>query len=228
MSGTVGGVPLRELRAWLAARSAEPGDPFARGYQGHVHLFEGHGRRLVVKTASGRGLARLVRQRMIRKEDRVYRRLADLPGVPACHGLVDGRHLVLEYVEGVPYRGARIDDPERFFERLLALIRSLHDRGVAHGDLKKKDNLLVVDRTDPCIVDFGVAVVRRQGFAPLNHYGWELARRFDYNAWAKLKHGGDLSAAPEEDRRLARRTLVERVSRGLKSAWIGLRRALGA
>lgn len=228
MREPAGGVPVEALRAWIGGRGGDDAGAFASGYQGHVHLFEHDGRRLVVKSASGRGLARRLRLRMLRNEHEAYTRLSGLPGVPACHGLLDGRHLLLEYVEGTPFRNATLADRELFFARLLGLIRAIHGRGVAHGDLKKKDNLLVVGGTRPCIVDFGVAVVRRRRWAPINAYAWRLARRFDYNAWVKLKHGSDLSGAPEEDLRLARRTVVERVSRRIKSAWLRLRGGAGA
>jgi predicted Ser/Thr protein kinase len=222
------GISESELRDWIRSGACETSPKLGSGYQGSVYLFTRGDERLVVKTARGRGLAGALQRLMLRSEFRVYERLGGLAGVPECHGMIDGKYLVLEYVAGLPFRGATLEDRERFFERLLELIRALHARGVAHGDLKKKDNLLVIDGRDPCIVDFGVAVARRRRFAPLNRYWFRLARTFDYNAWAKLKSSGDLSRLSAEELRLVRRTRVERVASALKSTWLRLRRSLGA
>lgn len=221
------GISESELRDWIRSGACEAAPKLGSGYQGSVYLFERGDERLVIKTARGRGPTGALQRLMLRSEFRVYERLGGLAGVPECHGMIDGRYLVLEYVDGLAFRGAVIEDRERFFQRLLELIRALHSRGVAHGDLKKKDNLLVVDGRDPCIVDFGVAVARRHRFAPINHYWFRLARTFDYNAWAKLKSSGDLGRLSAEELRLVRRTSVERVARALKSTWLRLRRSLG-
>ncbi len=159
----------------------------------------------------------------MRNEYRVYSRLSQIPGVPRCYGLLEGRYLVLEYIEGVPIRTARITDRSTFFERLLHLIKGLHEAGVAHTDLKKKDNLLVVQGRTPYVIDFGVAVVKRPRFAPLNHYLYSLARKFDFNAWVKLKYNGKYENITDEDRAYFNRTVVEKVSRWIKDAYLRLK-----
>jgi len=216
-----------ELLHWLRSSAKSGSHIFSHGYQGHVYLYEHKGERLILKAPTGWGVGRLIRQAMLRNEYRVYSRLSGMEGVPRCYGLLRGRYLVLQWVDGIPFRRARIVDPEIFFRTLLDLIKRLHRAGVAHGDLKKKDNLLVIDGRRPCLVDFGVAVIKKPGFSPLNGYLFNLARRFDFNAWAKLKYGRRLEAMSREDRDYYRRTLVEKVARRVKRAYRGIRKGLG-
>lgn len=204
--------------------SARRGTHHARGYQGQVYLYKDKNRRLIVKAASGRGPAQWLRRRMLRNEHRIYQRLAGFPGAPRCYGILAGRYLVLEYVEGIPMRQAEIRDRETFFAALFEHIHELHRRGVAHADLKRKDNLLVVDGRRPCLIDFGVAVVYKPGWHPLNHFLFELARQFDYNAWVKLKHR-HIEQAPAEDLAYYRPTRTEKLARWVKRRYLALKQA---
>ncbi len=208
-----------ELLSWTEASAADGTNVLGRGYQGQVYLYTEHDPPLVIKAALGWGPVGWARRWMLRNEHRAYTRLAGLAGVPRCHGLVRGRLLLLSLVEGIPFRRAEITDRQGFFEELGTLIEALHARQVAHGDLKKKDNLLVVEGRHPVIIDFGAAVVRRRGLAPLNHYLFRLARRFDINACVKLRlgHNPDDAAARAEG---YQRTLVERLSRAIKRLWL--------
>jgi predicted Ser/Thr protein kinase len=212
-------VTEQELLQWIRGSIATGTNVFGRGYQGHAYLYQRRDRRLVIKTATGWGPMRLIRRAMLRNEHRVYSRLAGLAGVPRCYGLLQGRYLILEYIEGTPLREAHILDREDFFGQLLELIRSLHGAGIAHGDLKKKDNILVIDGRVPCIVDFGVAVVRKEGVAPLNAYLYNLAKRFDLNALVRHKLGRRTRQLMAEPNDLYKFTSVEKVSRWLKRVY---------
>ena len=76
----------------------------------------------------------------------------------------------------------------------------------------------------PCLVDFGAAILRKPGFAPFNHYLYELARRLDFNAWAKLKYEGRMEELTPEDRPYYRRTVIEKVARAIKRSYLWLKR----
>ena len=106
----------------------------------------------------------------------------------------------------------------------MKLIKDLHKAGVAHTDLKKKDNLLVVEGKIPYVIDFGVAIVRKPGFAPLNHYLYNIASKFDFNAWVKLKYGGNYEYMSEKDKEYYNRTVVEKVSRWIKDNYVILKK----
>ncbi len=216
----------RELVQWVRGSTKTRSNIFRRGYQGYVYLYEDKDRRLIIKAPMGWGLGRLLRRVMLRNEYRVYSRLCGVAGVPRCYGLVDGCYLVLEFIDGVPVRSARITDRDVFFKALLNLIKELHKAGVAHTDLKKKDNLLVVEGHTPCVIDFGVAVIRKSGFAPLNRYLYNLASKFDFNAWVKLKYDGKYEDMVDEDRKYFNRTVVEKVSRWIKDTYLSIKEGL--
>ena len=215
-----------ELLEWIEESIKTRSNIFSRGYQGHVYLYEDKGRRLIIKAPIGWGLGRFIRQAMLRNEYRVYSRLSGVSFVPHCYGLLNKRYLVLEFVDGVPIRNAQITDRDVFFKSLLKLIKELHKAGVAHTDLKKKDNLLVVGGHTPYVIDFGVAVIRKSGFAPLNHYLYNLSRKFDFNAWVKLKYVGRYENMIDEDREYFNRTVIEKVSRWSKDTHLDIKKAL--
>ncbi len=202
------------IRQALRAGAMESARPLARGNQGWVFGLVINGRRLIVKTPAG-GAASALHRRALVREARAYDRLVGVPGFATCHGLFDGRWLVLDELAARPFRDVGADDG--FFDGLLQTIRAMHARGVAHGDLKRKSNLLVGDDGRPWIVDLGTAVVRRDRFAPVNHALFRTLAQTDLNAWIKLKYGGyeNLSDA---DRPLFRPTVPERIARMLRRA----------
>jgi len=217
----------KELLHWIRRSVETNSNVFSRGYQGHVYLYKDKGgRRLIIKAPTGWWLGKVIRRMMLRKEYGVYSRLSHIEGIPRCLGLIDGSYLVLEFIDGVPARKAEIKDRSFFFEAFLNLIKQLHSAGVAHTDLKKKDNLLVVQGREPYIIDFGVAVIKKQGFAPLNRYLYNTAKKFDFNAWVKLKYNGKFEDVSEEDSRYYDRTFIEKVSRWIKDTYLIVKKAL--
>ncbi len=98
-----------------------------------------------------RGLAR----RLLRREARVLRRLANLDGVPRLVSADDDR-LTRQYIEGQPMQVARPVDPA-FFRQAQRLLRQLHARDVVHNDLAKEPNILVTDDQRPVFIDFQLA-----------------------------------------------------------------------
>lgn len=216
----------KDLLEWIRWSVKTRSNIFSRGNQGYVYMYKGNGRRLILKAPAGWGVTGWFHRLMLRNEYRAYSRLSEVRGVPHCYGLLDCRYLVLEFIDGIPARKATIEDRGKFFVTLLNLIKELHKRGVAHGDLKKKDNLLVVEGRAPCVIDFGVAIVRKSGFSPLNGYLYNLAEKFDFNAWLKLKYGRKFKNIADEDREYFNWTLVEKAARWIKRAYRRLRKDL--
>jgi predicted Ser/Thr protein kinase len=197
-----------ELLQWIKNSTKTRSNVFSYGYQGHVYLYDHEGRRLIVKAPTGWGPIRLIYRAMLRNEYKVYSKLAGINGIPRCYGLLERRYLVLEYVDGIPIRKAKIRDRDVFFSRLLELIEQLHGAGVAHGDMKKKDNVLVVGGCEPCVIDFGVAVVKKPGFAPINRTGFKTRVLME-----------------REDERY-KRTGVETFARWVKRRYVRLKKGL--
>jgi predicted Ser/Thr protein kinase len=211
------------LARWIEDSLATGQHRLARGYQGQTLLYRDSERRLVIKAPAGRGIRKWISTLMLRHEARVYERLTGFPAAPRCYGLLRDRYLVLEYIDGVPARYAEIADREAFFAELLEYIKSLHARGIAHSDLQKKDNLLLVDGRHPCLLDFGAAVIRKSGFAPFNHFHYRFAERLDFNQWAKFKYQGRLDVMSAADQVYYRRTRLEKLARAMKRTWRALR-----
>lgn len=195
----------------------------AAGYQGKTLLFEDNGRHIVIKIPHGRGLAKYIHTLMLRHEYRVYQQLSDFDGAPSCYGLVANTYLALEFAEGHPIRNQRPADEQSYFKKLFELIQQLHHLGVAHMDLKKKDNLLVTSKDRPCLIDFGVAVIKKPGFHPLNAFLFKLAKRFDYNAWIKHKYHNNMQNLSKQDTAYYKRTLIEKISSTLKKTYLRMK-----
>jgi predicted Ser/Thr protein kinase len=195
--------------------------PLAQGYQGAVYLVDAPGGAVIVKTASGRGVLRSARRAMLRREHAVYQRLRGVTGVPACKGLDRSGDLLLEFIEGASLREARLAPPERerFFQRLLEVIQAVHCAGVAHGDLKRKDNILVGPGNQPYLIDFGTAVACPPGSGLLRRALFRQLRRMDLNAWVKLKYQRQGLDADPADLGYYRPTLAERFARLVRRAW---------
>ena len=162
-----------------------------------------------------------LRRKTLQREAGAYRKLAGVPGVPSCYGMVDDRYLVLEFVRGVHYRDAEIPDREGWFSKLLETIMACHQRGVAHGDLKSKSNLMVRESGAPCIIDFGTTVVYRPGFHPFNHRMFAYLKQLDLNAWVKHKYRGRYEEASEQDRKLLNYSLFEALLRKYRNRNLG-------
>lgn len=94
----------------------------------------------------------------------------------------------------------------------------MHEAGVAHGDLKRKDNILVGPEEEPFVIDFGIAVLAedRKGFV------FETIRQADYNAWIKHKYRGTPLALSPEDAEIYKPMVLETLARSVRLAWQGL------
>ena len=197
-----------------AESSLEKGENIlATSNQGTILLFKESGMEFVVKAAMGSGSVRLARQATLNREYAAYSKLQGVTGVPKCHGMVAERFLVLEYVRGVPFRDAEIADREAWFAELLSILHEIHKRGVSHGDLKSKDNLMMTNRGRPCVIDFGTTFMHKDGFHPINNRMYDYLVQLDINAWVKHKYHGRYEDASEQDKKLLQYSRAEAVLR---------------
>ncbi len=201
-----------KLRTWIGARLADGRSRVtgARAYSSAVFRYDYDEGALAIKTPVGGFWQR----QLLRRELRAYQALQGIDGLVRCHQLLDGQWLILDWQEATPFRFAEIGDHELFFQRLRTILDEMHRRGVAHGDLKKKENLLVAPGDQPIVLDLGTAVLRGRGLGLLV-FGW--LKRVDNNAWLKLKYQGDFSSLSKQDRRYFRPTLLERLGRRLRT-----------
>jgi predicted Ser/Thr protein kinase len=204
------------LETWIESSLASGSNILATSNQGIVLLFEGDGLKLVIKSAMGRGPIRRARQATLEREYAAYQRLQGVEGVPACYGLLAKRYLLMEFIDGTAYRHATWQDRDKWFAELLDVIRAFHARGVSHGDLKSKTNMIVGIDQKPYVIDFGTTFLHKQGFHPVNNYLFEYGKRLDINAWVKHKYHGRYKDASEEDLQLLNYSKLEYVVRKLR------------
>ena len=182
---------------------------------------EENGSKAVVKDFSKNGFLfrNFIGRFLIWRENKAYRRLKGLEGIPRIYGVIDGLAIVVEEIRGRNIEGLERKNPlgETFFYDLWQLIEKIHDRGLAHCDLKRAPNILIGEDGKPYIVDWSASVSRSEfRFFPLNH----IYRRFledDFNAVTKIKltHIPD-RVSPEERRRYYYRSKGEKMIRSIR------------
>lgn len=203
------------LLAWIERYQDDPNALWRSGHQGKLLRYTADGFDVVLKCPRGRGWRGWWSRRCLQREYRAYQRLQGVGGIPQCHGLLAGRYLVLQYVPAESLRDARIDDRARWFAALFKVLQAMHHAGVAHGDLKRKSNLLVTAQQQPLLIDFGTAWICRRGFHPFNRWLFAFLARTDLNAYVKHKYCGRYQDVTLEDAHLLRYSWLE----GLISRW---------
>ncbi len=103
-------------------------------------------------------------RRTASNERRLLEHLAGLRGIPALVGPVcDSKGQVLlnavarEYVAGHPL-GNREPVSDTFFHDLNRLLDEMHQRRTVYVDLHKRENIIVTDRGEPCLIDFQISL----------------------------------------------------------------------
>lgn len=202
----------KALTEWINGHLETGAKVLSAGYQGKTLLFDEGGHRLVIKAPLGNLLTRPVNLALLRHEYRIYQKLDGLSAVPQCYGMANNEYLVLEYIEGHTIRDNRPDSDSDFYPKLFQAIQQMHGRGVAHFDLKRKENLLVTPDNNPVMIDFGVSISHKGSWHLLNRYLYKLAKQFDLNAWVRHKCNRRYDELSDEDRQYYRKTLIEKVA----------------
>ncbi|NZA28172.1 serine/threonine protein kinase [Luteimonas sp. SJ-92] len=93
---------------------------------------------------------------LARREARGLRRVAGLPAVPRLLGW-DGRRLDRSHLAGAAMYQRPPRGDLRYFRQARRLLQALHRHGLAHNDLAKEANWLVLEDGSPGIIDFQLA-----------------------------------------------------------------------
>lgn len=210
------GISKADLHAWLLENIKLNSSGLSAGNQGRIFLCQEGNVPLVIKTPLGSGILKPLYLWMLRHEYRIYRCLLEVEGIPKCYGLLENRYLVLEYIKAKTLREHAPDSDDNFYQDLFILIQKIHACGVAHMDLKRKDNILITEEGKPYLIDFGVASKCRSKRAFLSRYLFHIGKHFDLNAWVKHKYRRQYNQVSVEDQQYLRRTSIERVSKFLK------------
>jgi tRNA A-37 threonylcarbamoyl transferase component Bud32 len=133
---------------------------------------------------------RTLGKRLAAHEARVIERLQDLPAFPKLLSMphlwtVEMSLLPAEPVPEIKNEGAL---SRLYFDRLEAILRTMHDRGVNHGDLRRKNLLCAAnDREQPLMVDFTQCLLITVPASGVQAYALREAIRIDRVTFLKLK-----------------------------------------
>jgi serine/threonine protein kinase len=130
-------------------------------------------------------------------------------------GRVDRHALALEFIEGEELARSprRLEKGAYYLERLREIVETMHARGLAHLDLRGRENVMLDANDEIHVLDLAAAVWFRPG--SLSHrlfFGWfKLA---DDAAVLKFKRLLEVGEYTEEERAFLRRF------RFFRSLWI--------
>ncbi len=183
-----------ELRIAIPARGALAASVVERLQQGRwrspdVLLIEGDGGCVVVKDFGPRApwLRQTLGRFLVWRELRAYRALRGHPSVPRLIGRLDAFAFAVEYRPGEKMtREVTGRVAPGFSQNLESAVRSMHESGVAHLDLRHRSNVLVGEDGEPILIDFASAVCFRPGGAAAR---WllPLLARYDLRAVEKWR-----------------------------------------
>ncbi len=135
-----------------------------------------------------------VGRRTARNERQLLAHLSGLDGIPVLAGpvCVDGKVLAnsvaREFVAGHPL-GNREPVPDAFFPELRRLLAGLHGRRTVYVDLHKRENIIVGDSGQPCLIDFQISLTW-PAWLPSGPIFRILSRSDDYHLmkhWARCR-----------------------------------------
>jgi hypothetical protein len=93
---------------------------------------------------------------LARREAHALQRVAGLPATPQLLSW-DGRKLDRSYLDGAAMYQRPPRGDVHYFRKARRLLQQLHRRGLAHNDLAKEANWLVLADGSPAIIDFQLA-----------------------------------------------------------------------
>ena len=124
------------------------------------------------------------------REVRALRTLHDVPGIPKLLRQINRRAFLIEYVEGVTPKDqedARKNMRPDTFDKLYQLVESMHERGVAHCDLRSGGNTIIDQSGQPYFVDFVSNFVRGSRWNIAWRWAFERFCEADLVAIARLR-----------------------------------------
>ena len=154
------------------------------------------------------------------REARALNRLHGIPGVPDILGRPSSSSLLLEYLSTTQLSDDNNEniDWSTFFKRLENLLDDIHERGVAHCDLRSPFNTLIDAEGNPVIVDFVASVSRGQSWNLVANWVFKRFARADREAMTKLKKSVASELISEQEQtQYHKRSRLEQLMR-----WIGV------
>jgi predicted Ser/Thr protein kinase len=171
-----------------------------KGLQSSVYLVDWNGKPAAVKDFSRLPtLFRLfIAPILVKREVKVLRHLNGTPGIPKFFGQIDRLAFAIEFVEGRPLAGIHKGEmPPEVFPRMAEVVKGMHERGVAHGDLKRRSNLLLTPENNIFIIDFAASIVAK---GPISRKLMQAIAEIDDKSLPRLKKFVAPELLTEEDK----------------------------
>lgn len=190
-----------------------------QGYQSSVFLIEKDGAQAAVKDFSQTpsGFRRFVAPLLVAREIKALRALQGVPGVPQFYRRIDRLAFAMEYIEGTPIAdfGEGELDPV-VFPRVQEVIDEIHRRGVSHGDLKRRSNLLVTPDKEVFLIDFAAATIGNRPLRPFSNWLQKRMAEIDDKSLPRIKKFAAPELLTEDDLyKLNNKTFLEKLARKL-------------
>jgi RIO-like serine/threonine protein kinase len=186
-----------------------------------VRFVEINGIRAIVKDFSRNSFffRNVIGRFLVWRETRAYRKLAGLKGVPGLLQVAAGPSMVMEAVPGMDLKEAAKHQQigPGFFDALKDLVDKIHERGVAHCDLKASGNILVNRDGSPVIIDWGASISASEFRLPVLKMIYKRFVVDDYRAVTKhkLRYNPD-SVGVEEKEQYDYRSRAEKGIRAVR------------
>lgn len=180
----------------------------------------GAGPMIVKDFRSKSAWVRLIGRVMIAREARAYRRLRGFDGVPRFVGRIDAHALAIELIEATPLycHPERTKNGAEKLRQLREILDGLHARGLVHGDLRSRENVILDRRGRLYVLDLASAIwLRPGGVAHRLLFRWlKLVDESAYLKWKEITAAGPYTEDEE--------AFVDRF-RFLRPFWLHRRRA---
>lgn len=161
------------------------------------------------------------------REVHFYKRLADIPNIPAFLSLVADTGFLHAYIPGRPLQKDK-PVPDGFFAELQNLFNQLHERQIAYVDANKPENILLGDDNHPYLIDFQISWdLHGPGNTFINR--WLLKRLQREDTYHILKHKKRLrpdELLPGEEELATRKSWPIRLHRFITRPYFIIRRAV--
>jgi len=146
---------------------------------------------------------------LIGREIKVLRWLDGARGIPKYLGRIDRYAFAMQFIEGKPianfHKGELGQDT---FDKIQAAIDAMHERGVAHGDIKRRSNLIMDKQGEIWIIDFAASIIGRN---PLTKKLMVMLSEVDNKSVPRLKKFVAPELMTEEDKfKMSNPTTLER------------------
>lgn len=147
----------------------------------------------------------LITRRCLKHEYRILSRLKGLSGVPSVSDKFCKDVLTMNYLdntEPLPNQkevSSEIYPDMDFFNKLKTLYKQIHERGIAHADVRRR-NILRGSRGNPYVIDFGASIICPDNASVLRKKLFKTFCRIDDLTVLKIQKSYDPNMLSEEEK----------------------------